>query len=56
MLTFFRLYKERMTQIELKLIEMKAGRAAEYLNPLSELQENMRISTEVAGIVYDRFL
>lgn len=45
------LYKERLSQIELKIIEMKAGKAAEYLNPLSELQENMRISTEVAGVL-----
>lgn len=45
------LYKERISQIEQKLIELKAGRAPEYLNPLAELQENMRISTEVAGIL-----
>lgn len=47
---FFRLYKERISQIEQKLIELKAGKAPEYLNPLAELQENMRISTEVAGL------
>ncbi|CAC5378471.1 BRMS1 [Mytilus coruscus] len=45
------LYKERMSQIEQKLIEMKAGKAIEYLNPLAELQENMRINIEVAGIL-----
>ena len=32
------------------MIELKAGKAPEYLNPLAELQENMRISTEVAGL------
>ena len=49
-LFFSRLYKERISQIEQKLIELKAGKAPEYLNPLAELQENMRISTEVAGL------
>ena len=49
-LFFSRLYKERISQIEQKLIEIKAGKAPEYLNPLAELQENMRISTEVAGL------
>lgn len=43
------LYKERMGQVDHKLEEVRAGRAAEYLNPLSQLQENMRIRTEVAG-------
>ncbi|XP_062570222.1 breast cancer metastasis-suppressor 1-like protein [Saccostrea cucullata] len=45
------LYKERMGQIEHKLEEVKAGRALEYLSPLAQLQENMRIRTEVAGIL-----
>lgn len=45
------LYKERMGQVDHKLEEVRAGRAAEYLNPLSQLQENMRIRTEVAGIL-----
>lgn len=45
----YRLYKERMGQVDHKLEEVRAGRAAEYLNPLSQLQENMRIRTEVAG-------
>lgn len=38
-----------MGQVDHKLEEVRAGRAAEYLNPLSQLQENMRIRTEVAG-------
>lgn len=44
-----RLYKERMTQVELKLKEVRLGFAAEYQQPLEELQENMRIRGEVAG-------
>ncbi len=46
---FFRLYKERLAQVELKLEEVRAGKAHEYLNPLTELQENMKIRTQVAG-------
>ena len=38
-----------MGQVDLKLEEVRAGRALEYLNPLSQLQENMRMRTEVAG-------
>lgn len=45
----YRLYKERMGQVDHKLEEVRAGRAVEYLNPLSQLQENMTIRTEVAG-------
>ncbi|XP_064622491.1 breast cancer metastasis-suppressor 1-like protein [Lineus longissimus] len=45
------LFRERMQQIEAKLEEVKAGRAQEYLNPLAQLQENMRVRTQVAGIL-----
>lgn len=45
------LYKERMGQVDHKLEEVRAGRAPEYLNPLSQLQDNMKIRTEVAGIL-----
>ena len=45
------LYVERLSQVEHKLEEVRAGRAQEYLQPLEELQENMRIRTEVAGIL-----
>lgn len=45
------LYKERMTQVEFKLEEVKIGCATEYLQPLEDLQENMRIRSEVAGIL-----
>ena len=46
---FPRLYTERMSQVCDKLEEVKAGKAGEYLNPLAELQENMRIRTQVSG-------
>ncbi|XP_013407838.1 breast cancer metastasis-suppressor 1-like protein-A [Lingula anatina] len=44
------LHGERMSQVDAKLEEVHAGLAHEYLSPLDELQENMRIRTEVAGI------
>uniref|UniRef100_A0A673IRH8 Breast cancer metastasis-suppressor 1-like protein-A n=1 Tax=Sinocyclocheilus rhinocerous TaxID=307959 RepID=A0A673IRH8_9TELE len=44
------LYKERLTQVDLKLQEVIAGSALEYLEPLATLQENMQIRTKVAGI------
>ncbi|XP_077996343.1 breast cancer metastasis-suppressor 1-like protein [Glandiceps talaboti] len=44
------LYMERLSQVEAKLIEVKAGQAEEYLKPLQELEENMHIRTQVAGI------
>lgn len=45
------LYRERLTQIESKLNEVKAGRATEYIQPLEELQENMRVQLEVGSIL-----
>merc|ERR1712106_621485 len=45
------LYRERLTQIESKLEEVKNGRANEYLQPLEELQENMRVQLEVGSIL-----
>lgn len=45
------LYLERANQIEAKLEEVKLGRAPEYLQPLEDLQDNMRIRIEVAGIL-----
>uniref|UniRef100_A0AAY4D6W7 Breast cancer metastasis-suppressor 1-like protein-A n=1 Tax=Denticeps clupeoides TaxID=299321 RepID=A0AAY4D6W7_9TELE len=44
------LYKERLNQVDLKLQEVMAGSAPEYLEPLANLQENMQIRTKVAGI------
>jgi len=43
------LYRERLTQIESKLREVKAGGAVEYIQPLEELQENMRVQLEVGS-------
>lgn len=45
------LYIERISQVERKLEEVRAGRAQEYLQPLEELQDSMRIRTEVAAIL-----
>lgn len=38
-------------QVELQLSEVKSGKSPEYLVALAELQENMRIRIEVAGIL-----
>jgi breast cancer metastasis-suppressor 1-like protein len=43
------LFKERRQQVEAKLEEVKLGKAAEYIQPLAQLQDNMRIRTQVAG-------
>lgn len=45
----YRLYKERLSQVDIKLQEVMAGCAQEYLEPLANLQENMQIRTKVAG-------
>jgi hypothetical protein len=47
----FRLYRERITQIENKLQEVMAEQAAEYLGPLAELREAVAVRTQVAGIL-----
>ncbi|XP_030626754.1 breast cancer metastasis-suppressor 1-like protein-A [Chanos chanos] len=44
------LYKERLSQVDIKLQEVMAGSAQEYLEPLANLQENMQIRTKVASI------
>uniref|UniRef100_G3PFW9 BRMS1 like transcriptional repressor b n=1 Tax=Gasterosteus aculeatus aculeatus TaxID=481459 RepID=G3PFW9_GASAC len=44
------LYHERLSQVNSKLGEVEAGRAAEYLDPLAVLLENMQVRTKVAGI------
>ena len=48
---YFRLYRERVTQIESKLAEVRAGRAPEYLQPLEELQINMKNRMEVSTVL-----
>lgn len=45
------LYKERLMQIDSKLEEVRAGRAGEYLDPLQQLQEQMQLRTQVAGVL-----
>merc|ERR1712110_1172835 len=45
------LYRERITQIESKLTEVRTGKAAEYLHPLEELQDNMKNRMEVGAIL-----
>ncbi|KAG1697884.1 Breast cancer metastasis-suppressor 1-like protein-A [Nymphon striatum] len=46
-----RLYVERIAQTTSKLTEVRIGRAEEYIQPLKELQESIKIRTEVAGIL-----
>lgn len=45
------LYRERLSQAERKLEEIRAGISEDYLQPLGDLKEHMRIRTEVAGIL-----
>ncbi|XP_068235821.1 breast cancer metastasis-suppressor 1-like protein isoform X1 [Palaemon carinicauda] len=45
------LYRERVTQVEAKLEEVRIGQATEYLMPLEELQDAMRVRLEVACIL-----
>ncbi|KAA8583310.1 hypothetical protein FQN60_015856 [Etheostoma spectabile] len=47
------LYKERLSQVDIKLQEVMAGCAQEYLEPLANLQENMQIRTKVAELWND---
>lgn len=47
------LYQARRERVISKLEEVKAGKAPEYLQPLEDLQDQMRIRTEVAGILKD---
>lgn len=46
-----RLYRERITQIDAKLAEVKTGKAPEYLQPLEELQVNMKNRLEVGDVL-----
>jgi len=45
------LYYERLSQVEKKLDEVKVGLSIEYMQPLEELEDNMKNRTEVAGIL-----
>lgn len=51
-----RLYRERSLEVQDKLEEVRAGRAPEYLGPLSQLQQNMQIRTQVAGLFNTKFV
>lgn len=50
-LTLCRLYRERITQVDTKLGEVRIGKSEEYLIPLERLKENMKTKTEVAGVL-----
>ena len=45
------LYLEKLTQVDKRLEEVRAGIAQEYLSPVDELQNNMKIRTKVAGVL-----
>jgi len=45
------LYRERITQIEAKLSEVRSGKSVEYLQPLEELQVNMKNRMEVGTVL-----
>lgn len=45
------LYRERIAQVDHQLAEVKGGKSQEYLIPLQQLQDDMRIRTEVASIL-----
>nr|XP_023650656.1 breast cancer metastasis-suppressor 1-like [Paramormyrops kingsleyae] len=45
-----KLFRERLSQVKLKLEEVLAGHAGEYKEPLAVLQRNMQLRTEVAGV------
>lgn len=47
------LYQARKERVTNKLEEVKSGKAPEYLQPLEDLQDQMRIRTEVAGVSKD---
>lgn len=49
----YRLFNERVAQIEAKLAEVRTGTAQEYLIPLGILEQNMHHRFEVAGIGTD---
>jgi len=46
-----RLYKERIREIDEKLVEVRLGTAKEYRIPLQELQDQMKSRLEVASVL-----
>ncbi|XP_006893477.1 PREDICTED: breast cancer metastasis-suppressor 1 [Elephantulus edwardii] len=45
-----KLFRERLSQLRLRLEEVEAERAPEYTEPLGGLQQNLKIRIQVAGI------
>ncbi|XP_037532530.1 breast cancer metastasis-suppressor 1 [Nematolebias whitei] len=45
-----KLFRERLSQVKVKLDEVLTGRAGEYREPLAALQNSMQIRTQVAGV------
>lgn len=45
------LYYERLNRVEVTLAEVRAGRSLDYLQPLEELQNCLRIRTDVASVM-----
>lgn len=47
------LYRERIAQVEAQLAEVRSGKSELYLRPLQDLQKDMRLRVDVAGILRD---
>ncbi|XP_060922248.1 breast cancer metastasis-suppressor 1 isoform X2 [Limanda limanda] len=45
-----KLFRERQSQVKVKLDELLTGKAGEYREPLAALQNSMQIRTQVAGV------
>lgn len=45
------LYQEKVNHVEMQMSDLHGGRSQEYLLPLQQLDENMQVRTEVAGIL-----
>lgn len=45
------MYKERIREVEEKLVEVRLGTAKEYRVPLEELQDQMKSRLEVASVL-----
>ncbi|KAG9274385.1 hypothetical protein AMEX_G11297 [Astyanax mexicanus] len=45
-----KLFRERLDQVKVKLDEVLTGKAGEYREPLANLQHNMQLHTQVAGV------
>lgn len=46
----FRLFRERLSQLRLRLEEVGAERAPEYTEPLGGLQQSLKVRIQVAGV------